>query len=143
MSYKFLAGYKYNEKYSFEVAISNLGRGKFTHSDGSTGDLAVSAYNFAAKYNWNSEGAKLSPYLKVGVARLKNQETLSDSNQADKKISNNFYYGVGFEYMIDASSIYLEYEDFGRSGAFNRDDWSHQPAGVRAHNLTAGVRFHY
>ena len=120
-----------------------MGHGKFTHVDGSTGDLALSAYNLAAKYNWNYSDGGISPYLKIGLARLKNQETLSDSSQADRKTSNNIYYAIGFEYRMDASSIYFEYEDFGRSGAFNRDEWSNQPAGVHAQNLTAGIRFSY
>ncbi len=137
---KLVIGYKINNLFSTEVGYADLGKGKFNHSDGSSGTLDVGAILVNLKINL-LDNSTITPYLKVGASRLRNSEKWSDSTAFDKKTETNFYWALGAEYLLDKKNyLTFDYDNYGKSGAFNRNDWSTQPAGVKSSTLTLGIR---
>lgn len=137
---KLLIGYQVNQIVSTELFFTDLGQGKFNHIDGSNGILDMSSLGLAVRFNL-FKVKKVTQYVKIGANRLRNSETWSDSTSFDKKTDTNIYWAIGGEYALDKSYfLTADYDAYGHSGAFNRNDWANQPAGVKSNSLTIGIR---
>ena len=142
-SYKAYGGYDFNKYVAFEAGYNNLGPAKFSHSDGSTGTLAVNAYTTSLKITPLQFDAT-SPFIKIGASYLTNQETWSDSTPRYTSKSTNIYWAIGAEYKVNHNLFSrIEYENFGQVGAFNRQDWTNNAAGVKPSSLTLGLGYKF
>lgn len=139
-AFKIILGYQINSDFSAEFGYADLGKGKFNHSDGSAGTLNVNAFLMNFRMNLLKIN-QITPYVKLGISSVKNSERWTDSTSFDRKTEMNLYWALGGEYAIDKKYfLSIDYDYYGKSGAFNRADWSTQPAGVKASSLTFGVK---
>ena len=142
-SYKAYGGYDFNKYIGLEIGYNNLGPVKFSHDDGSTGNQAVNAYTTSLKITPLQFDA-ISPFLKVGASYLTSIETWSDSTPRHTTKSTNIYWAIGAEYKMTQNLFSrIEYENFGQIGAFNRQDWTTNTAGVKPSSLTLGLSYRF
>jgi hypothetical protein len=141
LAHKLLIGYQLNSVFSTEFGYARLGKANFKHADGSSASLNNSAFFVNIKTNLPNLN-EIKPYIKFGVSRLKNAERWSDATSFDNKTENNIYWSIGAEYPLGRNYfLALDYDSYGKSGAFNRNDWSTQPAGIKANAMTIGLRW--
>ena len=114
-------GYDFNERFGIEAGYNDLGdtTGTVTAGGGLTADKETTVITLAGVLKSDPIAENIVLFVKAGLARINNDETLSTGVNVNKN-TNNAFYGVGANFELPngliVRGLYEEYgEDDGNS----------------------------
>jgi OOP family OmpA-OmpF porin len=141
LALKGLVGYNIDKTFAVEVSYTDLGENKATYATGESVKSSVNAATLAAKANLGKFD-QVTPFVKVGVTRLSNEESYNGGSLKNSK--NNFYWALGADYDLTKQiSLRAEYENYGKAGSFDSATISSNATGVESSALSLGVIYKF
>ena len=108
-------GYDFNERFGIEAGYNDLGdtTGTITDGGGLTADKETTIATFAGVLKTDPIADNIVLFVKAGLARINNDETLSTGVNVNKN-TNNTFYGVGVNFELPNGLIVRGlYENYG------------------------------
>ena len=107
-------GYDFNERFGIEAGYNDLGDTTATVTIGpTTANKEITVTTLAGVLKTDPIADNIVLFVKAGLARINNEETVSDGTNVSKN-TNNAFYGVGFNVELPNGLIVRGlYEDYG------------------------------
>ncbi len=147
MSAKALVGYNINDRFAVEASYTDLGKNKTTYTDTTGND---DPFNASSKFKATTIALKanvakfdqVTPFIKLGLTRLSNEETSPDGTLKNTK--SNLYYAIGADYDLTKQiSLRAEYENYGKAGSFDTATIETNATGVKSSTISLGVIYKF
>ena len=107
-------GYDFNERFGIEAGYNDLGDTTATVTAGpTTADKEITVTTLAGVLKTDPIAENIVLFVKAGLARIDNEESVSDGTTVSK-ITNNAFYGVGANFELQNGLIVRGlYENYG------------------------------